>query len=217
MTGTPKGYWRNLENLKEDSAKYSNKTDWITANPAAYEAAKDMEVVDECCEHMIVYRLPQNTWTKELILLEARKFDKRSDWKHSPGGSYGAACEMGILVEACSHMERLRTATDCVYLLNAVGTNFNGKPVFKCGVSSEVNLTKRIKGVCWDSGLECELVEWAYTGEGNAKNIERKLLGIGDDPDIYSNAGKKLTEFRAYDEEVYTCAIEIITQAKIVK
>jgi len=215
MNSTTKGYWRNLKNLKADSAKYSNKTDWIKANPAA----KDMGVVDECCEHMVVYRLPQNTWAKERILLEARKFDNRKDWKDSPGGSYSAACEMGILVEACAHMERLRIASDSVYLLKAVGTMFNGKPVFKCGISSEANLNKRIQNVCWDSGLKCELVKCTYTEEENAKNIERKLLGMGEEPTILSNAksGERLTEFRAYDDEEYACAIEILTQAKIDK
>jgi len=219
MSGTPKGYWRNLENLKADSAKYSNKTDWIEANPAAYEAAKDMGVVDECCEHMIVYRLPQNTWTKERILLEARKFDKRKDWKASPGGSYGAACEMGVLPEASAHMVRLRLASDIVYLLKSVETMFNGKAVVKCGISSQANLNKRIKHVCWDSGLKCELVKCVYTGEGNAKNIERKLLGMGEEPNILSSAksGERLTEFRAYDDEEYACAIDILTQAKIDK
>lgn len=219
MSGTPKGYWRNLENLKADSAKYNNKTVWIKANPAAYEAAKDMEVVDECCEHMTVYRLPQNTWTKERILLEARKFNKRNDWRGSPGGSYGAACEMGILLEACAHMERLRIASDIVYLLKAVETMFNGKAVFKNGISSEANLNKRIGQVCWDSGLKCELVKWAYTGEENAKNVERKLLGMGEEPNTLSSAksGKRLTEFRAYDDEEYARVIDILTRAKIDK
>jgi hypothetical protein len=219
MSGTLKGHWRNLENLKADSAKYNNKTKWIEANPAAYEAAKDMEVVDECCEHMTVYRLPQNTWTKERILLKARKFNKRNDWKGSPGGAYSAACDMGVLVEACAHMKRLRIASDSVYLLKAVETMFNGKPVVKPGVPSEANFNKRIGQICWDSGLKCEFVKCVYTGEENAKNVERTLLDMGEDPNILSSAksGKRLTEFRAYDDEEYACAIDILTDAKIDK
>ena len=121
---------------------------------------------------------------------------------------------MGILVEACAHMERLRQASDIVYLLKSNNTLFHNKPVYKCAISSEVSLEKRITNVCWDSGLEYELVTWAFTGEANAKNVERELLSIGDKPTILSHSGEKLTEYRAYDDQELACVIAILRQAK---
>jgi hypothetical protein len=67
-------------------------------------------------------------WTKELVLVEARKYQTRSQWKTNSLGSYKAAIREKWLEEAASHMKILKINWTMELLkANAAHYNTRGK------------------------------------------------------------------------------------------
>jgi len=68
----------------------------------AVNAASKNGWVEDICTHMEVQNIQ---WTKKKVLLEALKYQKRSDFMKKSGGAYNAASRNGYLEEACKHMK----------------------------------------------------------------------------------------------------------------
>ena len=47
----PRGYW-TLENCKKDAAKYKSRSEWENRSGSAYNKARSMGWLDQCCDHM---------------------------------------------------------------------------------------------------------------------------------------------------------------------
>ena len=56
-----------LENLKKEALKYKTRTEFIKNASGAYDAARNMGVVDEICSHMPNVKFLPKKWTVEKI------------------------------------------------------------------------------------------------------------------------------------------------------
>ena len=52
ITRKPIGYW-NLETCKAEASKYPKRTMWAKGNSSSYIAASFLQILDECCAHML--------------------------------------------------------------------------------------------------------------------------------------------------------------------
>jgi hypothetical protein len=147
-------------------------------------------------------------WDPESARQEALKYSIRDDFKRYSGGAHGYAVDAGILDDICRHMKRGYTATDndAVYIWKAIGEYFNGKPVYKIGITSHRLNDRRISQGAAAMGLEYELLILEKV-KGKASYIECKLLSMGDDPKYI---GSGATEFRALDSNELIQAMDLI-------
>jgi hypothetical protein len=99
----PSGYWTKERCLK-DAKKYNTKADWQRGNSSSHSTARKNKWFDECCEHMIKPK-QAGYWTKELCLIEAKKWGTISDWAKN-SSSYKIAGRKGWRDECTSHMKR---------------------------------------------------------------------------------------------------------------
>lgn len=194
-----------VEMLKIEALKYKTKKEWRKKSKS-YWAAKDRGIVEECCAHMTT--LHEN-WTAEKIMDDAKHYKTRAQWAfHSPN-AYAAARRNNALEECCSHMEYAEGGSrdDAIYIWEAVGEQFNGKPVYKIGVTSahlddqRINIVANRSGFCAKIIILCEVTT-------SARSIESQLLELGEHPGYEGFDG--CTEFRAMTEDELTTALNII-------
>ncbi len=98
-------YWtkgRILEEIK----KYDSISDFIENESGAYDAARDMGIMDELRE---VISSRYIDWTNEMLAEEAKKYHRRVDFQKGSRKAYDVAHKRGILDKICSHMVVLRT------------------------------------------------------------------------------------------------------------
>lgn len=98
---------------------------------------------------------------------------------------------------------------DAVYIWLADRERFNGKPVYKVGVTSERLGEKRIHQVAARNNQEARIVALASVGPF-AREVETKLKKLGDDPQYLVKDGR--TEFRAMSESELSEALQIISR-----
>lgn len=93
-------------NVLIEARKYSCVSAWKRGSPGSYKAAKADGYFEEIKASMSP---PKRTlkWTHESIIRDASKFSNRRDWRLNSCGAYVQAKRMGILHEACAHMELL--------------------------------------------------------------------------------------------------------------
>jgi len=104
--GGCKHVWTKDEVLTE-ARKYPNRSAFQNGNTMAYIIAKRYGWYDEACAHM-GEPLIQFKWTPETIADEAKKYNRREDFRLGSGGAYQKACKYKILNEVCAHMHPLR-------------------------------------------------------------------------------------------------------------
>lgn len=79
----PKGYWKNVENVKEEAKKYKTRTDFLNGNKHVYQIAIKLCIMDDLFSKDDKY---VQFWTEENIIEYASKFktpkDLRSDSKY---------------------------------------------------------------------------------------------------------------------------------------
>ena len=95
------------EKILEDALKYKSKGDWWEQSRSAYYAAKRLGIFEDVVGHMVSPE-KDRYWTRERITEEAKRFNTRGEWQQKSGSSYQSACQLGILDEASTHMERLQ-------------------------------------------------------------------------------------------------------------
>lgn len=187
---------------------YATYTAWAKAKPGAYRKARRLKTWIEEVETLLPRtRTKQGHWTKDKVLLEAATFDYPSEWAHESKGSYLAALRNGWLCECTSRMNKRRKADDdCFYMWKAKGCYFNGNQVYKLGITSKRLGQLRIDGCAKAAGLDAETV--IYVETNLAKEIERKALKLGSDPEYTGFGGS--TEFRALSQEDINAILGII-------
>ena len=98
----------NLKWTKEkvllDAKKYERKSDWQKNSPNAYSAANRNLWNKDATAHM-KERFYKLKWTKEKVLLDAKKYKRKSDWNKNSPGAYRAAKRYGWFEKAISHIE----------------------------------------------------------------------------------------------------------------
>ena len=98
----PKGYWIK-ERCIEESKKYSNRSEWSKKSSTSYSIALKNDWHKECTEHMIYLVRPNGTWTKDLLLIEGKKWSTKKEWREL-GEGYSRAVSLKCLEECTAHM-----------------------------------------------------------------------------------------------------------------
>lgn len=192
------------EMLVAEAADCFTKVDFLNRKPKAYHAAWRRGLIEKIYGARIF-------WSLEMLQNEALKYKLRTDFRWGSNGAYSAmiARHRDFIDEICAHMElgRGATASDTIYIWNAVGQYFNGKPVYKIGVTSEKNGLRRVELVAKRSGFKFDLVCCEPTTK-KALILETELHKLGESPQYTGFDGH--SEFRALtDDELYS-AIEMI-------
>lgn len=95
-------YWTKDKILKE-CKKYTSITEFIDNSSGAYDAARNMGIMNEIKEILI----PKITyWTDEMLANEASIFNKRVEFQRKSTKAYNVAWKRGILDKICSHMDK---------------------------------------------------------------------------------------------------------------
>jgi hypothetical protein len=137
-------------------------------------------------------------------------FNSRSEFSAAHPGGYKAATKLGhdYMDDVFSHMEdRTPSDRDAVYIWQSVGEYYNGKQVYKLGVTSARLSERRIIQVARNAKIKAKVVVLRKV-RLNADVVEGYLLALGDDPQFVGRDGA--TEFRALDEFELGKAIEIV-------
>lgn len=113
-------------------------------------------------------------WTKEKAILEAKKYNFRSDFCRKSSGAYEYVMNNGLAKLAFSHMQRPLSDFDVVYLWT---TRLNGRLAAKVGVTSRRLGMERIKSVSEKSSLEP--IDVFVVSSGIALKAENKIKKIG--------------------------------------
>ena len=101
MIITKKSKWTK-EICLENALKYNTRYDWRTNEKTIYGIASKNGWMKDCVKHMkpINYN---NKWTKEACMLDAKKYNKPSDWQKNSSG-HQAAWKNNWLNECTAHM-----------------------------------------------------------------------------------------------------------------
>ncbi len=106
----PNGYWTK-ERCIENAKKFTNITDWSTANSTPVTNARANGWYDECTAHMVRVNKPNGYWiNKERCIEEAKKYKTVSDWAKYSSASYSQSKKNGWIYECTAHMvpQRIR-------------------------------------------------------------------------------------------------------------
>jgi hypothetical protein len=192
-----------------DAKQFKTRSEWERCSPA-YQMGLKRKLMDVACAHMEKGVKKPHLWTKENILADAGRFYTRAEWRMEKNGAYSAAHKTGVMEEACAHMpiSPRASSADVIYIWRAVGEDFNGKQVYKIGLTSTRVKDWRIKKCSRSSGFEADIVLFAEVGPGMAYSIEDEVLKIGTHPEYSGFDG--CTEFRALSEDELNKAISLI-------
>jgi predicted GH43/DUF377 family glycosyl hydrolase len=100
----PKNYWTK-ERCIEDAKKYERSGDWKLKSESAYQKALKKGWIDECRKHMKNISKPNNYWTKERCIEDAKKYERSGDWKLKSTSAYQKALKKGWIDECRKHMK----------------------------------------------------------------------------------------------------------------
>ena len=98
----PTGYW-NKERCIDSAIKYTNRSEWFKHDKRAYHASIKNGWFKECTKHMEYLVRPNGTWTKELLLIESKKWSTKKEWREMGEGYYRAVA-LGCFEECTKHM-----------------------------------------------------------------------------------------------------------------
>ena len=91
-----------------EALKYKTKNEWIKNNNNSYRAARANGWYDEFITHMVVLKVKESYWTKELCHVEALKYTTRNEWRRNGFSSYKTAKTNGWLDECCTHIVKYK-------------------------------------------------------------------------------------------------------------
>lgn len=89
----------------QEALKYKSKYEFKLKHPSAYKASLNGKWINDITTHMTCGIKPINFWNnKENCLLEAKKYEYRSEFKSNNSPAYKACCKNKWLNECCGHM-----------------------------------------------------------------------------------------------------------------
>lgn len=74
--------------------RYRSKSEFHSNHGGAYNAAKRLNILEECCQHM---KVKKRRWTLESAIAEGKKFCSRSQWQRAENRSYVIVRDAGML------------------------------------------------------------------------------------------------------------------------
>jgi len=195
------------ELVTAEALKYQTRAEFLKGSHGAYEKSRIEGWLDEVCGHMV----RKIKWTKELVAEEALKYQTRGEFCKGSRGAYNKAMIEGWLDDVCSHMvpgvKGGSSDNDAVYIWKALGEEFNGKPVYKIGITSARLEDVRINKVANASGFQAEIVILKKVDTA-ATSLEAEIHGLGEHPGYEGFDG--YSEFRAMNDDELALAVSFI-------
>lgn len=99
------------EKCLQASVQCKTRSEFKKLYQSAYNSSRINGWLDEVCSHMNYICSPNNTWTKEKCLTEAKKYKNRRQFNLHAKGAYNAAMRNGWLDEVCHHMKTTKNGT----------------------------------------------------------------------------------------------------------
>lgn len=216
--------WLSKEQCAAEALKYNHANAFKHGSPGAYRSAHNNGWYDEITKHF-VKRYPTGEearlrFIERAKLIHGDRYDysnvaaytnketkveivcpEHGPFMQSPGKHLNAECGC----PACGKVQP--TDNDTIYIWRAVDQWFNGKPVFKIGITSQRCGRDRIIKVARKWKFEVEVVCLEYVN-GRATDVEKILHTLGDNPEFLNTDG--WSEFRALDESELAAALTII-------
>lgn len=100
-----RNYW-DLKKSKDVAINFTNKRDFKSEYPAAYEFLRKNKLLDMVCTHMSKPDNPNKKWTKESCYYEALKYKTLRDYRKGSERSYRIARDSNWLEEIGLHFEK---------------------------------------------------------------------------------------------------------------
>lgn len=97
-------YWTK-ERCIEESLKYNTRKDFNLHSKGAYDACRRNGWLEDVYKHMIGIRKPNNYWTKENCLKEARKYNTIQEFSKAAGGAYDKIKKNNWSEDCFAHMK----------------------------------------------------------------------------------------------------------------
>lgn len=99
------GHWLIEENVRLEAKKYKSKTEMKASNNPAYNGMCKLKLSDGLFPNG---KKSNGYWTNKRIFEIAKSYSSFSDFMKKESTAYSRACDRGILIECCSHMDRVR-------------------------------------------------------------------------------------------------------------
>jgi hypothetical protein len=188
MGRKPYGYW-TFEKCKEEGQKYSSRGEWKASSRSSYLISRKngwIELIIPESRNSVSH----GHWTDfENCKIEGEKYSSRSEWQASSMGSYLAAWKNGWLELIIPETADRTTDNDAVYLYEF---EYAGVRLHKIGLTSIRRNTGRIEETMRKAGcIATNVIFWHVE---DARDIERKMLEVGQPQDLYKGMG--YTEMR---------------------
>jgi superfamily II DNA/RNA helicase len=115
------------DKIREEALKYNTKAEFISSNPSAYNAARNLNILDEVCSHM---EAKLKYWTEEEVREEALKYNSRVEFRKNSVNAYSYAKRFGIMNEICTHME-LKRKPYSINIIREEALKYNSRAQFR--------------------------------------------------------------------------------------
>lgn len=170
--------------------------------PKFWMAAHKRRIMQSICSHMPAAKTAPK-WMLCNVYKLARKYSTQGEFCRDYSGAADYAVNKGIWRLVTSHMDRLNSDYDAIYIW---GYADNDDMVCKVGVTSQRLGEDRIKSVSCKSRLPCEFMIIARSN--SALDAEKELQEIGAYEPMHDFNGS--TEFRRMSLSELTKAYEVI-------
>jgi len=171
----------SIETVTIEALKYTSRSEFQKENGSAYRAARQLEILEDVCSHMIEVR---HQWGDNELYLEALKYTVRGDFQYYSKGAYMAAFKRGLLKKICMHMKYQSSATkltDPMYLYFIKITTLNGAlpDVYKVGITKYSDIMRRFKREYSVFETKIDIIKTWYFDTGyKAAEAERNVMEI---------------------------------------
>lgn len=191
MGRKPNGYWTR-EKIIESARRFSTRKGWQKGDPSAYHTCWGRGWLNEhdITGHMVrVYR----DLDRPKLIESAKRFSTRNEWVKGDASAYHTCWKRGWLddPDITGHMVVGENASDndAVYLYEF---EYSGVRLHKIGLTSIKRNTGRIERTMRAAGCTAtNVILWHVE---DARDIERKMLEVGQPQDLYKGDG--FTEMR---------------------
>jgi very-short-patch-repair endonuclease len=95
----------SFKNLNTEAKKYSTRTEFFEHSSGAYQAARNMGILDSICTHMIIKHY---SWPLDALKNEAKKYTSRGEFQKNSFNAYQIALKREMLDVICNHMDLKR-------------------------------------------------------------------------------------------------------------
>ena len=194
------------EKIRQAAATCTTRGEFCEKHMAAVRAAKKFGIYEDVCTAFPVLR---ETWAPALVAERAAKHKSLAEFYQNDPRAYEAMLRYDLADIAGAHLRRRDpSAMDTIYVWEAVGESYNGKKVYKLGVTSQRCGNARMVEVACRAEMEPRLLIARFLGDWFVPELEKYLLTFGEDPKLDVPDGR--TEFRALTDEELQVIIKII-------